>query len=399
MASYNPGDVLIYTLMLTCTRGTLNLATCFINASVYESIFTPGIICDINVLDTDDALGNLILVGDETVTFSFSAPGGTVADYTFHLNSVEDNHGLGFLKAKSYTLRCVSVEAIYAKTNYITKTYNTLISSIVKDIHTTFLKSIRPLNVEATDGPQTITIPNQKPYEALDTVRRRATSATNKASNYMYFENAKGFQFVTLDGMMGQGAIKSFYQSDTVGSSIKSLTQNNILHFEIVKQADAATRIALGGLKQQVASYDFRTRLYKSISKDMSSVGNMNSSGFKGLFGAAAGLFSFIPTDSNNRQQTNIDTVMPNKMASIANMTQIILQLKVNGDCMVKAGDVITLNIPQKIATTGSVVNDPLINGDFLVSRIHREIGDATKRPRYTDSIECIRNSLSSSVT
>jgi hypothetical protein len=385
--------------MLTCSRGTLNLGNCFITASVYESIFTPGIICDISVLDSDDQLGNLILVGDETVTFSFSAPGGDVASYTFHLNSVEDNHGLGFLKAKAYMLRCVSVEAIAAKANYISKNYNTLISSMVKDIHTTFLGSSKSLTVEPTDGPQTVTIPNKKPYEAIDMVRRRATSSTNKSSNYIYFENSKGFKFVTIDGLMTQGPVKYFYQSDTVGSDFRSQTENNIIHFEIIKQADAASRVSMGGLKQQVASYDFRTRLYTSITKDMSSIGNMNSSSFKGIFGATSGLFSFIPTDSNNRQQTNIDTTMADKMASIANLTQITLQIRVNGDCKVNAGDVINLSIPQKIATTGAVVNDPLINGNFLVSRIHREIGPAADRPRYTDTIELIRGTLSSGVS
>lgn len=400
MVACNPGDVFIYTLMLTCSRGTLNLGNCFITSSVYESIFTPGILCDISILDSDDQLGNLILVGDETVAFSFSAPGGTVANYTFHLNSVEDNHSFGFIKCKAYTLRCVSVEAVQAKTNYVQKNYNTLISSMVQDIHTTFLKSSQPLNVEATDGPQTVTIPNKKPYEAIDMVRRRATSSSNKASNYMYFANALGFQFVTMDGMQQQGPIKSFYQSDSVGYSLTAQnTQNNIIDLQIIKQADATDRVALGGLAQTIATFDFRTKKYTSTNKDMSSVGNMNSGAFKGLFGATAGLFTFIAQDSNNRQQTGIDQAMPNQMASIANMTQIILQIKVNGDAVVKAGDVINLSIPQKQATTGNVLNDPLINGNFLVSKIHREIGPATDRPRYVDYIECIRGTLSTGVS
>lgn len=393
LVGYAPGDVFIYTFMLTCSRGTLNLANCFINSSVYESIFTPGVVCDINVLDTDDNIGNLVLVGGETVNFSFSAPGGTVATYTFTLNSIEDNKSLGTLKAKAYTLRCVSIESLHSQANYIQKNYNTLISSIVSDIHTTFLKSSQPLKTEATNGVQNIQINNQKPFTAIDMVRRRATSSTNSASNYLYFANKDGFQFVTIDSLLKQGPIKYFKHSDAVGSSIFNLTDNNIIHFEIQKQGDAISRIKMGGLNQQVATYDIRTRLYTSIAKDMSSMGNMNSSTFKSLFGGSAGLFSFIPQLSKT-PQTGIDTATPPQTASVGNLMQISLKIKVNGDCIVKAGDTVYLNIPQNAATTGPTINDPLISGSFLVSRIHRAIGTSIDRPRFVDYIECISGTL-----
>jgi len=402
--SFNPGDILIYTLMLTCERGTLNLGNCFVMASVYESIFTPGIVCDINVLDMDDSLGNLKIVGDETVEFSFAAPGGDVLDYTFHLNSVENNKDLGIMKAKVYTLRCVSIEAIHAKANYVSKSYNDLISSIISDIHKTFLKSSKSISTEATDGTQKIVVPNKKPYEAIDMIRRRATSSTSKSSSYLYFENAVGFHFKTMEYLFSQGPVKTFYQSDSVGSTLTSLTDANIISFEVIKQADAIDRVNMGALSQKVSTYDFRTRQYvtKTVTPDQSNgvggTGGFNSNTFKSLFGATAGLFSFIPVDSNNRQNTHIDQTTPNQMAYVADMSQIAVKLKVNGDTKVKAGDVIYLNLPQKVAITTNVPNDPLISGNFLVSRIHREIGSATDRPRYVDYIECIKGSLENGV-
>ena len=56
---YNPGDIIIDSFSVSSQRGSLNLATSFISASIFESIFTPGIIGDISVLDTDDQLGKL----------------------------------------------------------------------------------------------------------------------------------------------------------------------------------------------------------------------------------------------------------------------------------------------------------------------------------------------------
>jgi hypothetical protein len=69
----------------------------------------------------------------------------------------------------------------------------------------------------------------------------------------------------------------------------------------------------------------------------------------------------------------------------------------VPGDAIVKAGDMIYCNIPAKVGTTGNVPLDPLINGNFLVSRIHRKIGSANERPRYVDIIEGLSGKLATS--
>ena len=68
MDGYKYGDVTVTNLTVSSTRGTLDLSKSFVSMSIYESIFTPGIIADIVVLDTDDTLGNLKLSGDEIVT-------------------------------------------------------------------------------------------------------------------------------------------------------------------------------------------------------------------------------------------------------------------------------------------------------------------------------------------
>src|ERR1700744_4631391 len=90
-ASYQPGDIEIDILMLTSQNGTLDLSTSFVSADVFESMWTPGIISIISVLDTDDFIGQLQLVGGETVQFQFGAPGGTIVNYQVYLESIVNN--------------------------------------------------------------------------------------------------------------------------------------------------------------------------------------------------------------------------------------------------------------------------------------------------------------------
>ena len=113
MTGFTPGDIIVSQLTVSSDRGSLDLTSSFVRASVYESIFTPGIIADIFVLDTDDQVGNLKIVGDEVVQFTFRAPGGQEANFTFALHSLENSKSTpAATKSKTYELRCVSEEIL-----------------------------------------------------------------------------------------------------------------------------------------------------------------------------------------------------------------------------------------------------------------------------------------------
>ena len=88
MSGYNPGDILINDLTISSPRsGSWQAAPFFISGEITETIFTPVVIAYIEILDDKDYLGNLKIAGDETVTFTYRNPAGTVASYEFHLKS------------------------------------------------------------------------------------------------------------------------------------------------------------------------------------------------------------------------------------------------------------------------------------------------------------------------
>ena len=132
--SYSIGDIVVSSLVIQSPRKNIDLTGSFLSFSMYESIFTPGIILDVDILDTTDLLGSAVLIGDETVVLIASIPNGSKFNMVFHLDSLTGLQSQGAQKSKTYTLKCVSVEAFFGMRNPVRTGYsNKSCSDIVKE--------------------------------------------------------------------------------------------------------------------------------------------------------------------------------------------------------------------------------------------------------------------------
>lgn len=409
--SYIPGDILVSAFTISSERGSLDLSKSFVKASIYESIFTPGILADITVLDTDDQISTLKLVGDETVDIEFQVPGGQTCKYKFALHAIDNaNMAENNLSSKRYLVKAVSEEVLQAKTNYVQKSYKKQISDIVKDIHKEYLKSEKEIEVEETKGTQKIVVPNMNPYRAIDMVRRRAVSNENKSSTYIYYESRSDggdqiFKFTTIEKLFGEGTVKTYNQVDTAGYSMDFKMQDQILALETPQHFNTLDRIRYGG-KRRVSEYDLATQTWKT--KDVSTKdtdyktggdGSYDSSKFKEKYlNPKIPPQALIPVDNAQRAKTHIPESTKDQQAFIATLMQNALKMRVTGDFVLKPGVMIEANIPAKKATTANRENDPLLSGKMLVSRIHHDIGEVGERPRYTCVIECLKGAMEEGV-
>lgn len=405
-AGYTPGAIDITELSISSQRGSVDLKRVFVSGSVFETIFHPGTVAQITVLDFDDLIGKIKFVGDETVNFSFKAPGGQEAKFVFAVHTVEDTTlTSSAMKSKMYKINCVPKEALQAQTNYIQKNYKTTISNIVKDIHKNFLKSDKPLEVEETKGDQKVLIPSYNPFKAIDSVRRRAVSNQNKSSSFIFFETRKGsnqiYKFSTIEQLFKGSVVKTFKQLNTLGNDLYSLGHDNIIAYEIPKQFDSVDRIRVGG-KRRVAQFNYRTWDYKAEdkkpdSKSFKTGGNSgyDSSQFKSEYYDAPknAPLNLIPVDSNSgeRPNTGIPQMIADQQVYIATLMQNTMKIRVPGDSKLKAGDMIEAKIPVKESSTSNKKDDPMLSGKFLISRIHHQILTAAENPRYTCVIELIK--------
>ena len=404
--SFAPGDIVVKTFSIKSDRGSLDLSKSFTSASIYESIFTPGIIIDVEVMDTDDQIGQLKISGDEEVTITFQVLGGATANYKMgisHLTEVKGN--TSSLKHKIYKINMVSIEALKAKNNYVEKTYSAQISEIIKSIHKDYLQSTKKIEAEDTKGTQDIKFSHENPYRAIELAMKRAVSNENKSSLFVFFETRSGsdqiFKFTTVEKLFKGSSVKTFNQSSAVNVDMNSKNDNQIFAVETPNQFNAVDRIAIGG-QVKVATFNFRTWEYTTNtltknSTDYTTGGkkDINTGAFTQKYrnpsGQAKPRLLLIPVDTSQRAKTSIPTYIADRQSFASTLMQGTVKIRVPGDLNLKAGDVITANLPTRKGTTDNPSNDSQLSGKFLISRIHHDIGKVGERPRYTCVIECLK--------
>lgn len=402
--NYTLGDINITRLEISSPRGIIDIKNTFINASIYESIFTPGIVADIRVFDQNDDLGRMRLVGDETVRFIFQVPGSDVANFTFALHELKEVQAMGSQKSKSYTLECVSQEAMFARTNYVRKSYNQLCSEMVQDIHTNYLRSTKPLRIESSRGAQRIVVPNRGPYDAIKLIRSRSVSPDYRSSFYVYFENRHSeqctFNFMTIERLFSMPVVKNFIQSDALTTNHLARADDNILAYRVVNQFSATDRIEIGG-PQNLIVFNWRDgSITRRIVNPNDSQftdggrGSMNSPEFRNRYfdnieGSPPALVMF--EDTSQRPASYLPESSPDFQQYVSLLMQNSVRIRVTGDTKLTAGTTIDCTIPNKRSFTDGGSEDNLISGKFLISRIHHRIGEFAERPRYTCVIEGIK--------
>jgi hypothetical protein len=412
---YSPGDINIEGLTLLNVRDSgvngVDFTGSFLGASIYESVFTPGTICDIAILDTQDILGTVKLFGDEQVFFTFSVSGSDTAGFIFALHDISDVQAGPGQKSKTYVLKCVSEEIMFDKTNNFQRCYDMLCSEMVEDIHKKFRnvgKVKKPIISEKTKGSQHIIIPGMHPMQAINVIRKRSISVEYPSNSFVYFESRINeqsvFNFVTVENMFANTTItKTFYQSDAINTDFGGpRVDNNIISYKVDKQVNSINLVkALSSNIQEInlTTQDFTSNIIKPNDADFKTGSATSTSSISKYFrnsyvdSITNPPRKIIPTDNSpGRGITHIVDGTPYHETYKALLGRNSMRIRVIGDTVISPGIIINLNIPVKSGLTGTINNDPLLSGNFLVTRVHHRIGvKNVEKPRYTCIIECIK--------
>jgi len=390
-----PGEVEILALTLTSSHGYFDMAVYAQRCSVFESIFKNGNYAEFEVLDIDDALGDLRMNGTERVHFSFRVPTrDEIATYEFAVNSIRLSESQAG-RARTYTIECVSIEVQNSRMGLISKKWKSTVTAATSDIFRNFLGSAKSLQADQTRGVQELRISNKKAFTAINEFAQRANGADG--NQWLFFENRDGYHFSPIEKMQQQGSVRSLTQHlqpgrdgvATFGPDDPLGLYRHILHYEILSKLNVEKTIKMGALKTNVSTWNFDTREFNT--KDIvPKVASAALQGMVSVFGKAGRSVS-VPV--NGRMPTShIPTSAPEAAGAAAAIMQLVVIVQTYGDTIYRAGWVIDVNIPRPVALTGPQQPDQVVSGNFLISKLRHEILHFGHEPRYTCVVEALQN-------
>lgn len=402
-----PGDVVVKTVSLFTQQGTVNMLEHVKGINIFESIFTPGIMAEFSVWDTQNMATEMTMLAGQRISIEFQTPGRNSCKYDLVISKIRDGIPSANLRTKSYIIMATSPEVLRAASNKISKSYNTNISNMISDVVKTYLGSSKTLDIEDTRGVQKILVQTQNPFEAATMMRHRAVSSTNKSSSYVFFENQSGINFKTIESMMsGDTGDRVFTNNETIRTDITKPIFRNIICYEEPQQVNAMRRIGMGGLRVDVKKFDFKTLSYTRTPSVFNAGDFKNPDGTMKNFDAqemqqytkSPGETRWVHHDSS-KPDTFIADGMGQKIGATAAYGQSSLLLEVFGDSQLTVGQVIEVKNVENATATIAPKEHRLLSGNYLIAFLRHSIGPESVNPRYTCSMEVIKGGFKESVS
>ena len=276
------GDVSVDNISVVTSRGmTQNITNQVIKVEIFEDLFSPFMSGIITVMESFDFINLLPFVGEEFVNINIHTPSLEQKDYIkqqFYIYKITDRIVSGD-RTIFYQLHFVSREAIADVNKNISKPYSGLVSDIAKDLISNKefgLESTKAVNSEPTANRTKFISNYWSPVRCLNYVTNAAQGKSGTA-DYVFYENRKGFNFVSLESLYNQPAFQEFvydnYAKDVLsdGRAIFNLNEDykRIIEYDVPVIADYLDKAKSGMYGSKIITTDPLSKKYYSKNYSM----------------------------------------------------------------------------------------------------------------------------------
>lgn len=268
--SFRLNTIHINSVFITNYNGSTsqNLIDMVLELNIFESIYSNIIVGTITLIDSNDLMQFLPIIGKESISIDCILPGEDESNNwiieNFQIYKVSDRK-IQSDKVQHYTLWFCSPEFIINSKTRVTKSWNNkTVDQIVKDIFDNNLKynSDKKLNIPTkTLGNQTYISPAWRPLEVINWLCENRSINNNNLADYMFFESFTSdykdtqFNFVSISELTQQSPVAKFtYEPMNLVSNIDKLKLHNVEDISFQKDIDTL-RLKLNGLYNQTIIY------------------------------------------------------------------------------------------------------------------------------------------------
>lgn len=406
------GEFLVEECQIVSTTGQVyDINSLVEEINVFENIYTAAVSGDIVIKDTTNIVQNFPIIGEEKLILKIQTPQAkpepeTTIDFTLSpliIYKINSQYGEGE-NAQIISLQFGSMEGFRNTTSRVSQSYsgqpNEIVEKILRDEN--YLKSKKTFYFEPTANNAKIIFPNIRPFKCIKHLSNISNSQLNNASpSYLFYETTKGFHFRTYDSMCREDP--KLFLKENVGASLNEKgvidAQKNLdtlINYQRVSSKDTVKNLNSGMISSKLIKHDVyhkRLDLYKynyldnfdrdihpdngeatpiiSTAKDPDTNKSLIDNEDTKLFvvSTASG-YSFEESGNYPYQSDNLEQTLQRKTARRQQFENgHILNIEVNGQTFIQAGDKINL----EIGATSSVTDDKedkQMSGNYIITHL-----------------------------
>lgn len=249
---------------------------------IYEDMFSPFISGVLAVKESIDFANLFPFTGEEFVNIKINTPSfsgkGKVINDQFYIYKI-NNRLKTADRQVAYEIHFFSREAMVDLNKKISTKYEGKISEIAKTIITDSfngLESKKDINIEYTPNGNKFISNYWSPVKNLNYIAETAQNI-NGSSGYLFFENRKGFNFVSTEYLYTQEAVQEFIYDQYMrdfnkdGTSLRNVEEEykRIIDIEFPSLFDYIDRSRMGMYASKMVAYDITTKKFMVKNFDM----------------------------------------------------------------------------------------------------------------------------------
>jgi hypothetical protein len=416
------GDVNLEKVQITSLANNtfFDIKNQVITLQIFEDIFSPFITGSLIVKDSLDLINSLPFTGQEyldlrvyTPTLDQSLKSDGVIDQRFYIYKLTEREYFGE-KAVGYQIHFITADAVtdlnVAPSKAFSGKVSEIVAKIVKD--TAYLNSDKQLILEDTKNSIKFISNFWPPTKSIKYATEHAQNPNN-SSTYLFFENRKGYNFVSLDYLNDQPVYQTFKSGTThddinkLGGSTRVLQRDfsKILELSVPNGFDYIDRVRHGTYASKLVTHDFTTKRYGTVFYDyLKKFGEGKETRLNQFpittdeVAARVGAITFTIEKENQVftgfGEIGVAKVLQDRISRMKQAESFKLSLRVKGRSDYTVGQKVYLdvNIPAPTATadTPNDYKDKMYSGNYLISAINHVID----REQHECFIEVIKDSL-----
>lgn len=399
-----PGDVNIRRLeVVSSANFKIDMTNQLIGLEIYEDMFSPFVTIAISIRESSDFINALPLCGEEIVNLEIATPTYNKDDKIikgkFYIYKLSDRQLLTD-RNSAYTLYCISYESLIDLNMKQSKTYSGNIGDIVLSLFKKEgLNTTKKINIESTKNSLKYVSNFWSPIKNISYLTTNAVSNSGSPA-YVFFENTKGFNFITLDSMYKQDVFQKFIKDNYVRDIDKSGKSVFNLNRDYQRILDVKVKVAFDALKFTNAGV-YGSRLYaydlvkkKLFAKDYNALSKFNETAHlnknplytaKKPVSAVNTIFNEVKHYAvfNGYHDTSNVTTQQQRNSMLGLLRSSVIEITVFGRTDYTIGQKVYVQIPKATVITDEDTNDldnktgtidNTYSGNYLVTAINHTI-------------------------